>query len=346
MKKSKIKYALIIALIGLTIGFTFSTVFDDTVEIVEDGETAQNAVERHQFQGETENTHISEEGLKLESETFVEEEKITEGLRVTGYEDNQLYIIRSGGEAVKYDAVQDSVEELGIDSTYGSVAGNFDYPGFNVIYADSDRDVYIRDLDTGDEEKLYEDVVEVLRTDSNRDGVPESAEIRLLNGSQMFEEPVDQESIETDWNQDGYGQSLNLKDGYLYSYDPHYGEERIVEADSFAYSDQTVYVSNSGEVSRLEFGNDFVDRGSYLSEPIVFDQNVELVQLIAEADLQDGDISVEVNSESGGSEEFSLGDGESSNEFSLDAENVTLSFDLESGDDSPVLESYNLVYLE
>lgn len=335
------KHVLLIAVIMIAAAAIFKTGFlmEDEVEIAANSSEAVTVDNPLNFQGEKNDVRLRQEALELDTYTVVETENLTTGHGVAAGEET-LYIMTDNGVSEWVNGEKNSVE---IDSQYGAVTGDFDYPGFNMIYAEESRDVYIRNLETGEEEKILEGAMEVLKTDSDGDGVPESAEIRLRNGSTITKTPETGNTGRQDIDNDGYEERIYVKQGSLYSYDSKHGEESLTSANSFEMMDNDIYAASNGKIQRVSMNQRYREEGVYTSSPVEFNGTVEIVQLITDAELNGGSITAELIA---GNETrtFDIRSGTSGNRLSLEAESARLRFKLTTQDEerSPKIINYNL----
>lgn len=315
---------------------------DQEVDRIANGSNADTKMEPLNFQGEKNKIRMTDRGIELDTKTVVTNEKIAEGKSVIGLRNNRVYFTDPDGNVNYYE--DGSIQQVDLNAQYGAVFGDFDYEGFNIVYADKNADTYIRNLETGSEELLYSDTVEVVKKDADRDGVSESAEIRLRDGSTEVLSPVETKS-RADWDSDGYEERMYLKNSKLFTYDTKHGEEALVNATSYAFNGDQVYTAYDGEITRIGLKQEYVDRGEYISDPVEFNSSVELAQMITSAELNSGEIQAKVITPSG-NESFQIDDGESGHRFGVSTNTARVRLVFEPGDDSPILESYELLYKE
>lgn len=336
-------YAGVLALVIISAGayLYMDTGFQDQeVQEIENGTTATDKTQPLNFQGQKNDVKVTEEGLKLDTRTKVVKEEVTDGRSVIGAQDSEVYFTKEDGSVYSYDG--SNTEQMEFNAMYGAVFGDFDYSGFNVVYGNENKEAYIRDLGTGEEKELFEDIVEVVKTDADSDGVSEAAEVRLRNGSTFTYEPVETQGRQ-DWDNDGMQERLYIKNTALYSYDSRNGEEKITDASSYAVREDTIYTAYEGKVRRLSFEQVLNKEGSYVSKPVEFDSNVEIAQLITDSSLNSGEVEATVVTPAG-NESFKLRDGEADHKFSITSNRAKVKLEFVKGDKSPVVRSFKLLY--
>ena len=346
--KTTSKILAAVAVIAVVVGLGLN-LYNQTQKIdrVEGGSTTDLVSSPLNFQGEMDKTQLKNGNLVLDTKTVVETEAVAEGKSVSSVIDGKVYFTKSNGETYYIENGEEN--QLNFDSTYGAVAGNFDYSGFNIIYANSDRQTFIRNVETGEEEKLFEETAEVKKTDADNDGVPEAAKIWLMNGTKIVKKPQEQQTSQQDWDEDGYKERLYIKNNQLYMYDDKHGHKSIADATSLAFNEKKIFTAYNGEVNRLRFKQELHERGTYTSTPKEFNKTVELRQLITEIPsdslLSSGKVTAEIIGDDK-TKEIQLGTGLQSNKFRMETSAVKIKFTLEKGGGtSPKIKSYELVHL-
>lgn len=335
--------ALSIIFIGSVAFLAYSQFNGNGPERIADGKTGALESSPADFQGQLDHVKLTESGLAIDTRTSVKKEEIGKGQKVLASYGGRVYVKDSDGKTVFYENGQKT--PLNFDATYGAVAGDFPYPGFNVIYANSDREVYVKNLDTGSQKKLYDSkAAAVVKADADHNGVKESAEIRLMDGSTKTVEPVNAKN-RTDIDNDGLKERVYLKGDHLYSYDSAHGQEELAKASSYVLGDK-IYIGYNGKIESLSFTQQPYDSGNYVSKSFTFNGSVTVKQLLSHTDLNGGSVRAEVVTPSG-TEGFELGDGFSSQKMNLYTQNATvrLTFNRGSGE-GPVVKSFELVYTE
>ncbi|MFB6244881.1 MAG: hypothetical protein ABEJ03_00885 [Candidatus Nanohaloarchaea archaeon] len=328
-----------ILLVGSQLGLELTEEKPEKVDNATSGVAATKSLD---FQGKRNKVKISDGKIQLDTYTVVEEELIANGVSLAGATSQGVYITRQGGKTVRYS--DGSLEEVDFNSQYGSVTGDFSYPGPNVIYADSERNAYVRNLETGEEKQLASNVLEVVADDADGNGVPESAEIRLMNGSKMIKSPVNS-TARSDWDRDGLVERIYTKGTTLYSQDRKHGEEKLTEADEFEVRDKRIYVSHDGKIRELKFSQRYYNTGTYTSTPTEFSNVTRIRQFISEADLNGGSIEAKLMA-SGENRSFSLSEGFTDKRFNITSRQVKIRFTLhkKSGKEkTPILNNYRLL---
>lgn len=339
LNTKQVAIILSLVLIGSAVLFKTAQYYQQEPKPVEGSTAAQVVSEPLNFQGDKNGVRLDNGVLTLDTYTELEKENISTGYRVTG-SDQSLFITGRNGQTYRWNG--DSMEKIDIDSSYGAVAGDFDYPGYNIIYADSERNVYIRNLDSGEEERLYSGAMEVLKTDTDSNGVYDAAEIRLINGS-TFLKQIRSENTQRDWDNDDYEEQMYISGSSLVSYDRKHGQERLVNATSLNIVEDRIYVSSNGKIRKLEFEQKYVEQGSYTAVEEKFNGSVEIVQIIAETQLNGGEISGKLVTDEGNSS-FELGNGMTEATFDLEGSEAKVRFNLETEnpDRTPEIHSYSL----
>lgn len=346
--KTTSKIIAVLAVIALVVGLGIN-IYTQTQKIdrIDDGSTTDLVSSPLNFQGEMDNTQVKNGNLVLDTKTVVDSEAVAEGKSVSAIIDDKVYFTKSNGETYYLENGEEN--SIDFDSTYGAVAGNFDYPGFNIIYANGDRETFIRNIETGEEEMLFEETTEVRKSDADNDGVPEAANIWLMNGTEIIKEPQEQETSQQDWDNDDYNERLYIKNNQLHMYDTKHGHESIADATSLAFNNEKIFVAFNGEIRELSFEQELHEKGTYLSTPKEFNNTVELRQLITEIPsdslLSSGKVTAEIIGDDE-KKEIRLGTGLQSNKFSMETSSAQIKFTLEKGGDtSPKIKSYELVHL-
>lgn len=329
---------LIIAVAALTLNFN---VFGQEPEIVENGTTSDYNSQALDFQGLTNQTKISDEGLKLDTYTVFEKENLTEASRILATTSDKIYY-RNDGETYSWNDGES--QKLEFDTTYGAAAGDFkQFEGFNLIYSDINQDVHVRNIDTNTDTVLEDmKAVEVGKTDEDNDGIAESAEVKLRNGSILTFEPENPKT-RSDIDEDGLAERINLKNRKIVLYDTKHGQKELASATSYGVKDQTLYIVSKNKLSRLALSQKHYRSGSYVSHPV--DANGSLAQIIVFSELNggDGELTVISNEE----KQYSLERGytDIKIEETTPANNVRLKIELESDneDKSPLIKNYRIV---
>jgi hypothetical protein len=339
MKTRNIALIAVLLLI-VSAGFKMGFLMDEEIEIVDNSTEAVAVTEPLNFQGEKDNVRLRQNALELDTHSVIEEENLTSGHGIAAGEQN-LYVVSNDGGIAKW--IDNEKKQLGFDSTYGMVTGDFDYPGFNIVYADNSRNVYIRNLATNEEEKIVSNALEVLKTDSDNDGVPESAAIRLMNGSTLHKKPVDGQLEREDLDSDGYKERIYIKQGSLHSYDKKHGEEKLASANSFDVMNKEIYAVDTGKIKKISINQVYRKNGTYTSPKVEFNETVEIVQLITDTRLNGGEITASIITNNQ-TEKFEIRGGTSEKKVSLEADEAQIELNLKSAntDTTPKILRYNL----
>lgn len=306
-------------------------------EIVENGTTAEYNSQPLDFQGETNRTNITDEGLKLDTYTEVNKENLTEASTILTATSEAVYI-KYNGDTYKWK--DNEKQKIDIDATYGAAAGDFkQYEGFNLIYADRNQDIHVKNLNT-DSERVLETMkaVEITKTDADKDGISESAELKLRNGSTIILEPRQKKS-RRDIDGDGYRERINLKNKQLVLYDRKHGQKELAAANSYAIQNQTIYTASNNQLSKLELKQKYYSSGTYTSNPITTEG--KLAQIITYTELNNRKAELTLNS----GEKHQLEDQYTEIKPDIETENLTVEIKLQTTDPAvtPVVNNYRLV---
>lgn len=335
----------LLAILGLVVAVSFLLFnqinIDDAPEPRKNSTNLELVSHELDFQGSMNNVKLSDNSIVLDTFTEVDKTRISNGKALAGSSSDAVFITKKNGSTARYSEGKERM--IGIDSTFGSAIGDYDYPGFNIIYGDSDQNAYVRNLETGEEELIHRDILEVVDVDLDQNGLRESAQVRLQSGQTVNYRPQEDSESRGDLDLDGYEERFYIKNQKLANYDRKHGEEFLTNATDYAVSDNTVYVSDNGEINQLRFNQLYEDSGSYESGTEKFDRNVEFVQFISKAELNSQQISVTVKS-GDGSETFELQDGYTNRNLSLSGNQLSTMFELSTDNPSktPKLEQYQI----
>lgn len=281
----KILAAAVLVGIVTGLGIYIFLLQDDSTEPIEGSLTSKRANAPLNFQGKMNGIKLDDGRLTLDTRTVTVKKEKSEGDSLVALKNGNLYFEK---DADTYILENNSKRRLNFNVQYGSVAGDFDYPGFNVIYADEDRKAFIRNLKTGEEKRLTNNVLEVVKKDADGNGIEESAEIRLRNGSNFVLQPVQDDHERTDIDGDSYKERIHLKNGKLYMYDRKHGEEPVSDADDYLYHGDDIYITHQGKIYSIEFKQEYRRSGTYVSKPATFNRPVQIVQLITDSQIPKG----------------------------------------------------------
>jgi len=305
--------------------------------IIENGTTAEYNSQPLDFQGKTQRTKITEDGLKLDTYTEVNKKNLTEASTILTATQEAIYIKYNGNT---YKWKNNKKQKIDLDATYGAAAGNFQkYQGFNLIYSDRNQDIHVKNLDTGSE-KVLEDmkVVEISKTDTDNDGIAESAELKLRNGTQIILEPREEKN-RTDIDGDGFEERILLKNKQLVLYDRKHGQKELTKANSYAIQNQTIYTASNNQLSKLELEQKHHTSGTYTSNPITTEE--ELAQIITHAELNNGEAELRLNS----GEKHQLGNQYTEINPGIETENLTVEIKLQTANPevTPIVNNYRII---
>lgn len=305
--------------------------------IIENGTTAEYNSQPLDFQGKTNRTKITEDGLKLDTYTEVNKENLTEAAKILTATPEAIYIKHNGDT---YRWKDNEKQKIDLDATYGAAAGNFQkYQGFNLIYSDRNQNIHVKNLDTGSERTLEDmKAVEISNIDEDNQGVAESAELKLRNGTQVTLKPKE-ERTRTDIDGDGFEERINLKNKQLVLYDRKHGQTELTKANSYAIQNHTVYTASNNQLSKLELEQKYYRFGTYTSNPIRTEE--ELAQIITHAELNNGQAELTLNSE----ENHQLKDQYTEIKPDIETENLTIEIKLQTPqpEATPTVSNYRII---
>lgn len=310
-------------------------------EIVENGTIAAHNSEALDFQGETDRTKITDNGLEIDTYTELEKQDLTNASKVLAATATNIYFRDKGST---YSFQDGKREKLRFDATYGAVAGNFKhYNGFNLVYSDSNRDVHVRNLET-DSDRILKNMkaVEISKTDADNDGISEAGEIKLINGSTLILEPETKDS-RLDIDQDGLEERVNLKNGQIVLYDTKHGQKELTAANSYVIQEKTLFVTANNQLSKLELKQKYHDSGTYVSKTI--QKEGEIAQIVVYSELNNGKASLTtISSEK--RETYQLENGYTDIKPSKEFSNITrikISLQTANPEKTPLVKNYRII---
>lgn len=334
MNRKKTVAAILTALIALTAVFIFSGSEKPQKQEFSDYSSPLN------FQGEMNGVKLSESGLMLDTRTVLKEEDLFPSHSLAGASEEKIYYTANGSFKIR---TEQETRSLDLETPYGAVTGDFSRPGYNMIYGNNNGEAYIRNLDTGEETLLFKGIVEILKADRNGDGRPESAEIRLRNGSQFYFKPITREPERNDWDGDGYSEKIYSKNSDVYMYDRKHGQEKISNGSQVAFQNEDILVQDLGHVKKLNFEQKYLKEGNYISRALEFKNYTEIHSITFNAEIP-GETSVEAETMTPSSNStFHLRDGKTVQNLNVRTDSFKVKLTLEgTPDKTPEILGYSL----